>query len=60
MVNKYAKEAFIDLHITLYMFCHAFVKIFLEEDVGIRYIQKMIGCSSVVITTIYTQIIYKK
>ena len=60
MVNKYAKEAFIDLHITSYMFCRAFAKLLLEEDVGIRYIRKLIGYSSVVITTINIQIVCKK
>lgn len=60
MINKYAKEAFIDLHITPHMFRHAFATLLLEEDVDIRYIQKLLGHSSIVTTQIYTEVACKK
>lgn len=60
MIDKYVKLAGIDLHITPHMFRHAFATLLLEEDVDIRYIQKMLGHSSIVTTQIYTEVANRK
>lgn len=56
MVNKYAKLADSDLHITPHMFRHTVATLLLEEDVDIRYIQELLGHSSITTTQIYTHI----
>lgn len=60
MINKYVNAATIDMHITPHMFRHAFATLLLEEDVDIRYIQKMLGHSSIITTQIYTEVASKK
>lgn len=60
MIRKYAKLAGCDLHITPHMFRHSFATLLLEEDVDIRYIQNLLGHSSVTTTQIYTHISAKK
>lgn len=56
MINKYVSLASISLHITPHMFRHSFATFLLEEDVDIRYIQKMLGHSSITTTEIYTYV----
>lgn len=60
MIRKYVERASIDMHITPHMFRHSFATLLLEEDVDIRYIQKMLGHSSIVTTQIYTEVACKK
>ena len=60
MINKYASLAAIDLHITPHMFRHTFATSLLEADVDIRYIQEMLGHSSINITEIYTHVAMAK
>lgn len=60
MINRYAKKAGIGLHITPHMFRHTFATSLLEEDVDIRYIQEMLGHSSIHITEIYTHVTLSK
>lgn len=60
MINKYASLAAIDLHITPHMFRHTFATSLLEADVDIRYIQEMLGHSSINITEIYTHVTVSK
>ncbi len=43
MINHYAGLAGIEQHITPHMFRHSFATLLLEQDVDIRYIQRMLG-----------------
>lgn len=60
MIKKYASLAGIEQHITPHMFRHSFATLLLEEDVDIRYIQQMLGHSSITTTQIYTHVTTKK
>lgn len=60
MINKYASLAAIELHITPHMFRHTFATSLLEADVDIRYIQEILGHSSINITEIYTHVAMAK
>lgn len=60
MINKYCRIADIDYHITPHMFRHTFATQLLEEDVDIRYIQTMLGHSSINVTEIYTHVTMSK
>ena len=56
MIVKYCNLAGISQHITPHMFRHSFATLLLEEDVDIRYIQEMLGHSSINVTEIYTHV----
>lgn len=60
MINKYTSLAGIELHITPHMFRHTFATSLLEADVDIRYIQEMLGHSSITVTEIYTHVTLSK
>lgn len=60
MINHYANAAGIEMHITPHMFRHSFATLLLEADVDIRYIQKMLGHSSITTTQIYTSVSMNK
>lgn len=60
MLNKYCSLASIELHITPHMFRHTFATSLLEADVDIRYIQEMLGHSSITVTEIYTHVTLSK
>ena len=56
IIGKYVRLAGYDLHITPHMYRHSFATFLLEEDVDIRYIQRLLGHSSITTTQIYTQV----
>lgn len=60
MINKYCDTAGIKQHITPHMFRHSFATLLLEEDVDIRYIQQLLGHSSITTTQIYTHVTSSK
>lgn len=60
IVKKYSKLAGVENQITPHMFRHSFATLLLEEGVDIRYIQRLLGHSSIVTTQIYTHVTGKK
>ncbi len=60
IIKKYSKLAGVEMHITPHMFRHSFATLLLEEGVDIRYIQRLLGHSSIVTTQIYTHVAGKK
>jgi integrase/recombinase XerD len=60
MIKRLADKCGIPQHITPHMFRHSFATLLLEEDVDIRYIQRMLGHSSIQTTQIYTQVTSEK
>lgn len=60
MICRYAKQSGVTEHITPHMFRHTFATMLLEEDVDIRYIQQILGHSSITTTQIYTHVAMQK
>lgn len=56
MIDNCARQACIEMHITPHMFRHTFATLLLEADVDIRYIQNILGHSSITTTQIYTSV----
>lgn len=60
MVKKYALASGVNSRLTPHMFRHAFATYLLEEDVDIRYIQRLLGHSSIATTQIYCYVTIEK
>ena len=60
MLQSYTKMARIPEHITPHMLRHSFATLMLEEGVDIRYIQSILGHSSITTTEIYTHVSLSK
>lgn len=60
MINRYVTAIGYERHVTPHMFRHSFATLLLEEDVDIRYIQKILGHSSITTTQIYTHVAMAK
>lgn len=56
MIRKYTERAGVIIKVTPHMFRHTFATLLLEEDVDIRYIQQLLGHSSIQTTQIYTHV----
>ncbi|MBQ3011803.1 MAG: tyrosine-type recombinase/integrase [Methanocorpusculum sp.] len=56
MIRRCTSKAMVKQHITPHMFRHSFATLLLDEGVDIRYIQKILGHTSIVTTQIYTHV----
>ena len=60
LLKKIESELELSTHITPHMFRHTFATTLLEKGVDIRYIQNILGHSSISTTQIYTYVTYSK
>ena len=56
IIHKYLKQIGVENHITPHMFRHTFATSLLEAGMDIRYIQSLLGHSSISTTQIYTHV----
>jgi integrase/recombinase XerD len=60
MIKQYTRLSNINKEVTPHMFRHTFATLLLEEEVDIRYIQQLLGHSTITTTQIYTHITQQK
>ena len=60
MLKKYCVLLNINQNITPHMFRHTFATMLLDQDVDCRYIQRILGHSSILTTQIYTHVTSNK
>ena len=60
MIERYIKHSGIKKKVTPHTFRHTFATLLLEENVDIRYIQQLLGHSTISTTQIYTHITQQK
>ena len=60
IIRRYTELASVNQHITPHMFRHTFASSLLDAGVDIRYIQELLGHSSISVTQIYTHVSLSK
>lgn len=60
VLKKIQKQIHLTISITPHMFRHSFATMLLDSDVDIRYIQQILGHSSISVTQIYTHVSQSK
>jgi len=56
IVKILSERACVQMHVTPHVFRHSFATLLLEQDVDIKYIQSLLGHSSIITTQIYTHV----